>query len=191
MTVERFFLNGSDAGISVGEGNRVVGYAAKFGTLSHPQQSGARYRIRPEAFSTALQNTEWDTTLNLDHDDSRLLARTKSGTLQLAQDEIGLRFTAVLPDTTAGRDAKELLARGDLYECSFAYEVHPDTWQQVKDNGETIREIVNVAVLLDVSLVVRAAFPNTEVDLRSRETPKDFPLIREATYRQMEAELHI
>lgn len=84
------------------EENRVAGYAAKFGVLSH-DMGGYHTRLRQGCFSSALETA--DCTLNLGHDDSRLLGRTTSGTLRLLQNGTGLWFDCDLPNTTAGADA--------------------------------------------------------------------------------------
>lgn len=168
-------------------GNTVQGYAAKFGVLSH-DLGGFRTRLQPDCFSKAMQKL--DCTLNLDHDDSRLLGRTTSGTLQVRQDETGLWFSAQLPNTTVGNDARELLDRGDISECSFAVLIAKSRF--VEEEDLLIRELQEIDELLDVSLVVRPAFPKTEVSLHALEKWKKSrckPRLLDAKLKQLMAKV--
>jgi len=83
-----------------------------------------------------------------------VLGSTRAGTLTLTEDERGLRVSAVLPDTQAGRDAKVLISRGDVTGFSFGFTVPKggDTWNE--DGSE---RTLNSIRLLEVSTGV--AFP--------------------------------
>ena len=147
------------AGVSV-NGRRLTGYIAKFDS---PAQCGEFTDIiRRGAFAASLASGA-DILALADHDYSRVLGRTKSGTLTLAEDATGLAFTLDLPDTQAGRDLAALAQRGDLGGCSFAFTVPKggDQW-----TGNT-RELRNVT-LDEVSIVQsRPVYGATEVHLRS------------------------
>jgi uncharacterized protein len=52
-----------------------------------------------------------------------VLARTRSGTLRLAEDSKGLAFDLDVPNTSFGRDVLELAERGDIGGASFAFTV--------------------------------------------------------------------
>ena len=78
-------------------------------------------RLNIRSFNKLIEDVENGSTyeaLSSDarkaHDPSRLLARTKSGTLRLEEDSKGLRFELDLPDTTEGRDLLALAERGDI-----------------------------------------------------------------------------
>ena len=93
-----------------------------------------------------------------------MLGRTKSGTLQLAEDVHGLRFTLQMPDTQTGRDLIALAERGDLGGCSFGFTVPKggDHW-----SGDH-RELRSVE-LHEVSIVQSwPAYEGTEIALRNR-----------------------
>ena len=62
-----------------------------------------------------------DVVATYNHNQSVILGRTTSGTLQLRSDANGLRFDCDLPDTQAARDVHTLVERGDLNACSFAF----------------------------------------------------------------------
>ena len=102
------------------------------------------------------------------HDSSKPLASTTNGTLQLSEDDVGLRFTIVPPKTTWGADAIESIARGDIDSMSFAFQVQPsgERWK----NG--VREI-HKAKLLEISPVADPAYPETSISVRRRGNMKD------------------
>ena len=106
------------ADLSVAPGQRkLVGYAAVFG--QETRISDFTEVIRPGAFAASLKGR--DILALVDHDPSRLLARTKSGTLRLEEDSKGLRFELNLPDPTEGRDLLTLAERGDIGGMSFGF----------------------------------------------------------------------
>lgn len=109
------------------------------------------------------------------HNVDDILARTSSGTLTLAVDEVGLRFTFEAPATTRGSDMVELLRRGDVNKCSFRFIVGQDEWLYADEqNGLEYdqRTIVKVSKLYDVALVVYPAYRDTEASVRHLEERK-------------------
>lgn len=150
-------------------GRKLEGYAATFGTEA--RIGSFRETIRAGAFSRALAEKR-DVLALVDHDASRVLARTKSGTLRLAEDTRGLAFALDVPDTQAGRDVLALAERGDLGGMSFGFRVPAggDVW-----SGEA-RELVKVD-LFEISVVQAfPAYEGTTVDARSRLVGAPMPL---------------
>lgn len=144
------------------EGRKLTGYAATFGTET--RITDFNERIAPGAFRSTLADGH-DVLCLVDHDTSRVLARTKSGTLRLKEDARGLAFELDVPDTSAGRDVLALATRGDLGGCSFGFTVPDggDSWQGDK------RELRNV-ILHEISIVqAHPAYPQTSVQARSRQ----------------------
>ena len=91
------------------------------------------------------------------------LARTRSGTLQLTEDEYGLRVEAQLDKTNP--DAARVMSalrRGDISQMSFAFETVQDSWSKDKRTRE-LKEVK----LFDVSIVTYPAYEETTVALRS------------------------
>ena len=153
-------------------GNTVTGYAAVFNSKSE-EMWGFRERIDPAAFNDADMS---DVRALFNHDPNMLLARSSSGTLQLSVDDHGLKYTFELPDTTAGRDLREMLKRGDVSQSSFGFTIAEDAWEERKNKAgeveETTRVIKKIHRLYDVSPVTYPAYPDASVALRSLESWK-------------------
>ena len=139
-------------------GRRIEGYAA---TFSATADLGAfRERIAPGAFRSALSG---DILALLDHDAGKVLGRTRTGTLELREDDKGLAFSLDLPDTAAGRDVMALAARGDLGGMSFGFRV-PEGGEAWEGDTRTLRAID----LKEISVVSAwPAYEGTEVALRA------------------------
>lgn len=143
---------------------RVVGYAALFGQET---TIGGRFRevIQRGAFSRALAEKQ-DTIATINHNETRLIGRTKSGTLEVREDERGLWFSVELPDTQEGRDLITMMKRGDLSGASFAFRVAADGEEWRHDSRPPLRTLKDVD-LIDVSIVTVAAYPDATAALRS------------------------
>ena len=139
-------------------GRRIEGYAATFN--QEADLGGFRERIAPGAFRAALAG---DILALLDHDQGKVLGRTRSGSLRLSEDSRGLAFDLDVPDTAAGRDVLTLAARGDLGGMSFGFKVPTggDVWE---GDTRTLRTID----LKEVSIVSAwPAYEGTEIALRA------------------------
>ena len=124
----------------------------------------------------AFANTDMsDVVMVVDHSQEvgDVLARSRNGvgTLDISVDEHGVKFRFPVPDTSVGRDIVELIDRGDISECSFAFWVRADEWRYGVAFGDTTmdeRRILEVARLADLSIVVRGAYPTTSVGVDER-----------------------
>lgn len=158
------------AGVTA-NGRKLTGYVAKFDNAT--RIGGFTEIIRRGAFAASLTSGR-DILAMADHDPNRVLGRTKSGTLTLAEDADGLAFSLQMPDTQAGRDLVALAERGDLGGCSFGFVVNAggDAW-----NGDT-RELRSVE-LQEISIVQAwPAYTDTEVHLRSIQPQSQLALMR-------------
>jgi HK97 family phage prohead protease len=138
-----------------GDGNTFSGYAALFNSPSEPLPFTEV--IAPGAFKRSLRSRN-DVKMLWNHDSGSVLASTRSGTLSLVEDERGLKVTAVLPDTTAGRDARELISKGIVDAMSFGFSVPSggDSWS----NDGSTRTLKSVR-LHEVSVVAWPAYAAT------------------------------
>lgn len=150
----------------------IEGYAARF---NHDSKLIAEYRnnkaitfierILPGAFDEVLSSNSLNVIHTIDHDRSKMLARTISGTLQLSVDEVGLKYRFSVPNTTLGNDLFEMVKRGDLYESSFVFTLDESGEQWEQRDGQHYRTISKVNGLYDTSTVTDGAYANTEVKI--------------------------
>ena len=141
-------------------GRRLTGYAAVYDT---PAKVGSfTETVGRAAFRASLAGGA-DILALVDHDPGRLLARTSSGTLRLAEDSRGLHFDLDVPDTQLGRDVLALAERRDLGGMSFSFRVKDEAWP-ARDRRE-----LRAVELLEVSVVhAWPAYAATSVEARMR-----------------------
>lgn len=145
------------------DGIRVSGYAAVF---NQETVIGGAFRevIAPGAFKDAIGR---DDVVFLINHEGLPLARTRSGTLRLEEDEHGLRMETVLdPDDPDVKSVVSKMKRGDLDKMSFAFWPTVQEWD---DSGDIPLRIIREVVLYDVSIVTTPAYDGTEIALRSLE----------------------
>lgn len=127
-------------------GRKLAGYAATFGTPA--AIDGFTETIRSGAFRRSLAGGS-DILALVDHDPTRLLARTRSGTLRLSEDARGLAFDLDVPPTTLGNDVLAMAERGDLGGMSFGFRVAAggDHWPDKRTRELCAVELVEVSVV--------------------------------------------
>src|SRR5215216_2240939 len=140
-------------------GRTVHGYAALYDVLSE-DLGGYREQIAVGAFAGVL---DADVRALLNHNPSEVLGRTKSGTLRLFDEQRGLRFEIDVPDSPLGENVKSAVKRGDLDGASFRFQVGEEEWT------DDLRTVKSVKALHDVTLATYPAYPDSSVELRSRE----------------------
>ena len=139
----------------------VSGYAAVFNSETI---IGGSYReqIAPGAFADAIGR---DDVMFLINHDGLPMARTKSGTLTLAEDERGLYMSAELDSSDPDvRAIVPKMKRGDLDKMSFAFSPEVQSWD---DSGDMPLRTIRQASLYDVSIVTYPAYQDTDIGLRS------------------------
>lgn len=145
-----------------GDGMTFVGYAAKFNEASENLGGFVEY-VERGAFSRSLKSRN-DVMLLWNHDSGEPLASTRSGTMKLYEDEVGLRVEARLPETSRGRDLAILLRDGIVRKMSFGFNVIKDSW-----NSEGTERRLKSVRLFEVSAVVWPAYSSTEAAVRGIE----------------------
>ncbi len=140
---------------------KIGGYALILDSVEYV--FGFSERFRPGAFDLA---TNRDVRALVEHDPTKLLGRTKNGTLALSIDERGLLSEITPPDTTLARDTVASIRRGDIDGQSIGFRVLADEWHLQDD--EMFRDIIK-AELFDVSVTANPVYTNTDVAVRSRD----------------------
>lgn len=149
---------------------KIVGHAAVFNAPS-VDLWGFREQIAPGAFRKSLSKDDIRALWN--HDPNIILGRNTSGTLSLAEDEVGLAFEIVAPDTQLVRDmVLSPIERGDVSQMSFGFRTITDKWRM--QDGMPFRTLLEVD-LVDVSPATFPAYPDTDVAVRSLEAWRQEP----------------
>ena len=165
------------------EGRTVKGLAVVFNSQSNVLAGWDKpfvEVISPEAITTeTIQRS--DIKALMEHNRERLLARSRKGVgslkLELTQD--GLEFEFEMPNTTTGNDALELIRRGDISGCSFAFSLPlqgGDNWTTTQD-GTPLRVITQIERLYDITLTSDPAYNDTTLTVRS--VPTNAPEVTE------------
>lgn len=140
----------------------IEGYVNAVERNSKPlMERGVKFieRIGQGAFARAITRAltgSKDIRVLLNHNWDKNLGGIKDGTLELTEDNIGLKARAVVTDPEVIEDAKN----GDLIGWSFGFEDVPDGVTQLRDeeSGLPIRK-VNDLVLREVSILNRKKSP--------------------------------
>jgi HK97 family phage prohead protease len=150
---------------------KIVGHASVFDSWSETLGGIFPFKeiVRKGTFTETIKLDDIRALFN--HDPNFVLGRNKAGTLELEEDEIGLRVVITPPDTSWANDLIKNLRRGDISQMSIGFIVLEDTWGT--QDGIDIREIKKVQ-LFDVSIVTYPAYTQTDVGVRAMESYKDY-----------------
>jgi HK97 family phage prohead protease/HK97 family phage major capsid protein len=140
-----------------GEEMILEGYAAVFN--SETDLGHFREVIKPGAFDDVMTN---DVRALINHDPNLVLGRTTNGTLELSQDERGLKYRVKLGAQQYAKDFYESVKRGDISQSSFAFTIDKQSWNEER----TVRSVDKVRQLLDVSPVTYPAYAAATVQAR-------------------------
>jgi len=157
-------------------GTKIVaeGVAMRYGAKSKPIPNPARGVFREEFRSGAFTKSlaEQEVRSHLEHG-GPFLARTGSGTLTVIDTPTELRYQIDLPDTTAGRDAANLLERRDVAGASVGFRSlrAAETWSK-DDDGLALRS-VGTAHLAVIDLTTSPAYPTTTAEMALRSLADD------------------
>lgn len=121
------------------------GRATRIGDFTEEFRSGAFGKIE-------------DVILNLQHQRAKPVARTGAG-LVLDDKPTELRAAVTLPDTTYGREARELVEGNILRGFSIEFRAQDDEWHGT-------HRIVKAARLFGIALVDRPAYSDAEISHR-------------------------
>ena len=114
--IERRFIRGLEVR-KEGDKAKLVGLAVPYGQTS--DDMGFRETIAPGAFAKHLKSGP-DVRALVEHDNSKIIGRTKAGTLTLTETGDGVSVVIDPPNNQTGHDVVESVSRGDLSAMSFA-----------------------------------------------------------------------
>ena len=165
------------------EGKLIVsGYVNETGKQSHLLGSKKKFKetIQKGAFTRALKKGN-DIHFLAEHDENKILASTRNGSLTLKEDEKGLLMTAEISDTSYGRDYHTLIKDGILRNMSFGFSVDKDKWRKLND-GTYTRDISDLT-LYEVSVVTNPSYPQSSISARGLNVVEDIDIPQEVEER--------
>jgi uncharacterized protein len=163
ITRAMFEVSGLETRKSSDGKNILSGYAVRWEKLSVPIYGSFRERVRSGAFTQSLKENNIRALWN--HNSDFVLGSTRAKTMILTEDDKGLRFEIILPDTQTGRDAAITVERGDVDGMSFGFNIRKQEWDET-DPKNVIRTLVDVD-LREISPTPFPAYPQTKVGVRS------------------------
>lgn len=178
------------------ENSRIVeGYAIVFNQQSRQLYDKASKKVFTEIIDPrAVTKTfldDQDVKMLYNHSNDMLLARSTYGfgTLSYEIDEYGVKYRFEMPNTTVGNDVLELIRRGDVWGCSFAFSYAKDGVRDEKRNGQNFRTVIQMASIDDFSIVVDPAYLGTYVTTREFLAPEEEPKVDMAGVMAVELEM--
>ena len=140
-------------------------------------------RFGPRAFRFAIEAEDREINLLVGHKFDRNLASKLSGSLRLEDTAEAVRFRAFLPpegqQPTYMRDAVLGLNAGLLTGISPGFRVPPPATVPAAErlvpepgNPDVLIRAIDEAVLYELSLVTRPAYPDTEVERRAADAAR-------------------
>src|SRR5699024_1215923 len=135
MTTEKRTMTVTEVRTKEDENDMIIsGYALKYDTWSQ-DLGGFVETIDKRALDKADLS---DVRCLIDHDSSRILGRTKSGTIELEKADPVLRLHWTLPKSSYPRDLHEHVRVGNISQCSFGFEADKDGDQSRDDTKDSI-----------------------------------------------------
>lgn len=153
--------------VSESENGAVIeGHAAVFNSWSETLGGifPFKEKVRKGAFNESIGRDDIRALFN--HDPNYVLGRNRAGTLELVEDDVGLRVRITPPDTSWARDIVTSIRRGDISQMSIGFVVEEDKWST--EDGIDTRELRKVQ-LFDVSPVTFPAYTATDVGVRAMQ----------------------
>lgn len=168
VTRREISLDGAELRAATADGTRTfAGYAAV-----HNQWADIagmfRERVVPGAFAKTLAEGA-DVRMLVNHE-GMPIARTKSGTLRLAEDDHGLHVEAALDSSNPKvQELSSAMDRGDLSQMSFGFRTIEDLFdEKPEDGGLPTRDLREVSLKNgDVSPVTFPAYEGTTAAIRA------------------------
>ena len=162
------------------ENSRIVeGYAIVFNQPSRKLFDKSSKKVFTEVIEpravTKIFLDDQDIKMLYNHSNDMLMARSTYGigTLQYEVDDYGVKYRFEMPNTSVGNDVLELIRRGDVWGCSFAFTYAKDGVRDEKKNGQNFRTVIQMASIDDFSIVVDPAYLGTYVSTREFKAPED------------------
>lgn len=170
-----------------GDGSRRLSGRFPYNSLAtiHSGGNGRKPRkeqFAPRAFSYAVEDPDRDIHMLSGHSFDKPMASKRAGTLILSDSDEALLFEAIFGGEIQAaswfQDFLAAFAAGLIGGVSPGFRVAPpevvakpeETTEENPKAGNALIRTIFAAILFELSLVTRPAYPNTEVDLRQLDS---------------------
>ncbi|MGV0982633.1 MAG: HK97 family phage prohead protease [Polynucleobacter sp.] len=143
---------------------KISGYASVWDKPSYPigGPRGFVERVKRGAFTETLKDGRNDTIILWHHNPMYIVGRRSVNTLTLREDDKGLYFEAIPPNTTWANDLAISMDRGDIASMSIGFNTVRDFWSP--DGSK--RDLLEVK-LPEISITGTPAYPSTSASIRA------------------------
>lgn len=137
-------------------------------------------RMARGAFSKSVADTSHTIFADVGHNDAATFAR-RGVNLEVSETDAGIAYTALLPDTTVGRDLKKNVELGIIDGTSFEFEVRDEPGAQIVEKRDAISlRTIKSAILHRLNPVTEPAYLESTLAARSCQLPDEEPIKSEA-----------
>ena len=148
------------------DGNVIEGYPIVYDQIA--DIGWFREKIARGAATNALKTSDEFVLFN--HDPNFPLARRSNGSLEVTEDDHGVKIKADLSKSARGREVHEMVKAGLIDKMSFAFSTEKESWEYSKDKNESdLRTVEEFRELYDYSPVTYPAYKQTELQARSAQ----------------------
>ena len=165
----------------------VEGLVNKTESLSHVLGKHKKFRekIRKGAFQEAINESRRIDFL-AEHRQDFLLATTENNSLELWEDNEGLKMRAKIAPTSYGKDFYTLMSEKLISHMSFGFRVLKDSWKSGIDG--IYERTVEKLELKEVSVVRNPAYPASAISARGIELVEDVEIPDEVRSEEVQEE---
>lgn len=165
----------------------VEGLVNKTESLSHVLGKHKKFRekIRKGAFQEAINESRRIDFL-AEHRQDFLLATTENNSLELWEDDEGLKMRAKIAPTSYGKDFYTLMSEKLISHMSFGFRVLKDSWKSGIDG--IYERTVDKLELKEVSVVRNPAYPASAISARGIELVEDVEIPDEVRSEEVQEE---
>lgn len=158
IIIETIEVRATDTGAKV-----IEGYITKFNTRS--QYMGFFETVAPTAFDKTLADGH-NIFAMYNHNDDKILGSTRTSSLVLTTDNIGLRFSLTINSNVSyANDTYEMVKSGDIDGCSFGFIMNEDDWTMQGD-GTDLRTLLDIT-LVECTITPFPAYLDSQASCRS------------------------
>lgn len=133
--------------------------------MLYNKKNGKWFReiMKKGVFQQAIERAGRNIPLLFEHDWNKQLASIEEGSLSLREDNVGLRFDAIIEDESVYQQVKA----GIINSCSFGFRALTEEIKSV--NSKLEKRFISEIELMEVSLVKNPAYVGSLCEARSYE----------------------